>query len=107
MDKYVVALKYALNTETFMQGIYSFVFKPPQQHSYVLKIFARLSQQISLRYQLHRLPCGPALACQEKKSGCLHKPVKNWMQHECYCSQLHENIAVQYGNESQSVMFTY
>lgn len=51
--------------------------------------------------------CGPAWACQEKKSGCLHKPVKNWMQHKRYCSQLHKNIAVQYGNESQSMLFTY
>lgn len=32
MDKHVVAKKHALNTEAFRQGIYSSVFKPPQQH---------------------------------------------------------------------------
>lgn len=33
MDNCAVALKYALNTEAFRRGIYSSVFKPPQQHT--------------------------------------------------------------------------
>lgn len=77
---------------------------------YEVKIFARSSQQISqisVLSQLRGLRCGPAWACRGEERGHLHKPVKNWAEHQCYCSQLHKNTAVQYGNESQVMPFAY